>query len=326
MSLTIAKAGLLDTIQDGGRYGFQQQGINPGGAMDRFAAQLANALLGNETGAPVIEMHFPAPQIIFHQPTIICLAGADFGAMLNAKDIAPHQPAAVAAGAVLSFSKKYHGARAYLALSSPINIKPWLNSYSTNLKAAAGGYFGRRLQKGDEIPYGAMPLLMEAGVQPLPWQYRPLPEKGQTIEVLPGPEWDWPTKKSQEIFLKNEFLITSSSDRMGYRLQGEELVPQRKEQLVSSAVTFGTVQLLPNGQLILLMADHQTTGGYPRIATVCRASLPALAQMIAGQAFCFSLVTLAAAEEKWRRQQQRLQQLQNTCKLKLQNWLHAHRH
>jgi antagonist of KipI len=99
-----------------------------------------------------------------------------------------------------------------------------------------------------------------------------------------------------------------------------------KESLVSSAVCFGTVQLLPNGQLILLMADHQTTGGYPRIATVVRAHLPVLAQMVAGEAFHFSLTAVAAAEGNWMAQQKLLQHLQNTCKLKLQNWLHAHRY
>jgi antagonist of KipI len=250
MSLTISKAGLLDTVQDGGRYGFQQQGINPGGAMDRFSASLANALLGKELTAPVIEMHFPAPQIQFHQPTIICLTGADFSPLINGKEVPMHQPVAVGAGAVLSFGKRQHGARSYLALVSRIKIESWLNSYSTNLKATAGGYAGRRFQKGDEMSYEATPFSIKDKVAPLPWQYRPSNERTTAIEALPGPEWNWITPKSQTAFLNNNFLITPSSDRMGYRLQGEALVQEKREQLVSSAVSFGTVQLLPNGQLI----------------------------------------------------------------------------
>jgi antagonist of KipI len=324
MSLTISKAGLLDTVQDGGRYGFQQQGINPGGAMDRFSASLANALLGNELAAPVIEMHFPASQLIFQQPTILCLAGADFNPMINGKEIALYQPIAVGEGAVLSFAKRRNGARCYMALAAPLQIAPWLNSYSTNLKAAAGGYQGKRLQKGDTIKYKAVFFSIANAMTALPWQYRPSSERPTAIEVLPGPEWNWITPESQTAFLANRFLITPSSDRMGYRLQGEQLVQEKREQLVSSAVSFGTVQLLPNGQLILLMADHQTTGGYPRMATVSRVHLPVLAQMAAGETFRFSLTTVGAAEESWIAQQKRLQHLQNTCKLKLQNWLNAH--
>jgi antagonist of KipI len=326
MSLTISKAGLHDTVQDMGRYGFQHQGINPGGTMDRFSASLANALVGNELAAPVIEMHFPAPQMLFQQPTIICLAGADFNPIINGKEVALHQPIAVGAGSLLSFAKKRMGARCYLALSSSLQIKPWLNSYSTNLKAIAGGHNGRRLEKGVMIVYNAMPFSLDETVLPLPWQYREADDYSSATEVVFGPEWNWLTEDSRTRFLNTDFLITPSSDRMGYRLQGKALEQAHKESLISSAVCFGTVQLLPNGQLILLMADHQTTGGYPRIAIVVRNSLPTVAQMGPGETLRFRATTVAAAEENWIAQQKLLQHLKNTCKLKLQNWLHAHRH
>jgi antagonist of KipI len=134
------------------------------------------------------------------------------------------------------------------------------------------------------------------------------------------------TTKSQTLFLNNRFTITPASDRMGYRLQGVVLEQEQLEQLVSSAVTFGTVQLLPDGQLIVLMADHQTTGGYPRIASVISAHLPRLAQMLPGEDISFALTTPEEAEATYRTQQKSLADLQNTCKLKMQNWLHAHRY
>jgi antagonist of KipI len=194
--------------------------------------------------------------------------------MINGKKIAVHQPVAVGRGTVLSFGGRQYGTRCYLALLSPLQIEPWLNSCSNNLKAEAGGYHGRRLEKGDTIQYDAATFSLEDPATSLPWQYRATGNLSSAIEIIPGPEWNWLMEDSQTRFLNGRFLITPASDRMGYRLQGEALEQSRKESLVSSAVSFGTVQLLPSGQLILLMADHQTTGGYPRMATVIRTHLP----------------------------------------------------
>ena len=131
-------------------------------------------------------------------------------------------------------------------------------------------------------------------------------------------------RKSKDIFVSSHYVVTSASDRMGYRLQGKALEKVTDEQLVSSAVSFGTVQLLPNGQLIVLMADHQTTGGYPRIAHVITTHLPKLAQMKAGDEILFSKTTVEAAQEKLMARQQYLMQLQKTCNLKMKTWIHAH--
>jgi antagonist of KipI len=325
MSLKITRTGLLDTVQDLGRWGYQHQGINPGGAMDRFAASLANALLGNKLQAPVLELHFPAAQICFQQAAIICLAGADFTPCVNGEVVPVHTPIAIQKASVLSFTKKRNGARCYLAVRNELHLEPWLNSYSTNLKAAAGGYKGRRLQKEDEIFFEPISFQTERSFALLPWKYNVADKNRTAVEVLPGPEWHWLSPQSQAAFLHNAFIVTPASDRMGYRLQGQALVQKRSEQLVSSAVTFGTVQLLPNGQLIVLMADHQTTGGYPRVATVSSTHLPQLAQKDAGDSVQFLLTTIETAEEKFLLQQNYLSDLQNTCKLKIENWFHAHR-
>lgn len=326
MSLKISKAGLLDTVQDQGRYGYRHQGINPGGAMDRFAASLANALLGKDLHAPVIEMHFPAAQIRFQKPAVICLTGADFAPQINGEPIEVFQPLAVNKNSLLSFKNKRRGARCYLSLLNEIQIEPWLNSYSTNLKAAAGGYRGRRLQKEDEINFAPIAFRLEGPFVFLPWKYHAPENLSNEVEFIPGPEWNWLTVKSQTNFLNDAFAITPASDRMGYRLQGETLEQAVNAQLVSSAVNFGTVQLLPNGQLIVLMADHQTTGGYPRVANLINVHLPKLAQMNAGDAIRFVMTTVGEAEEKYIEQQKYLRRLQNTCKLKVENRLDAHRH
>jgi antagonist of KipI len=324
MSLQITRAGLLDTVQDEGRYGFQHLGINPGGAMDRFAAALANALLGKDLQAPVIELHFPAAEIRFQQPAIICLAGANFHPSLNGTDLPLHQPIAVGKGTTLSFTRKVSGARCYLSLYNALHLDPWLNSYSTNLKAAAGGVVGRKLLRGDVISFSDLNIPVEKNFERLPWQYKAEQVQDNVIAVIAGPEWDWLTEESKALFAKSRFAILPASDRMGYRLQGEALAQAQKEQLLSSGVGFGTVQLLPSGQLVVLMADHQTTGGYPRIASVISVHLPRLAQMGGGESLQFALTTIDKAETKWVHQQKSLHDVQNTCKLKIENWHHAH--
>jgi antagonist of KipI len=327
MSLKIIKAGMLDTVQDLGRYGYQHLGINPGGAMDRFSVSLVNALLGKELDAPVIELHFPASTILFAKPSVICLTGADFTPVINDVSVPLCQPLLVNASSVLKFNAVKKGTRCYLALLNELKIKKWLGSYSTNLKAAAGGFNGRKLVKDDElnfVPLNKLPTANKPFI-PLPWRYSETSVASSDVEFIPGNEWNWIDTKSQTVFLNESFVITPASDRMGYRLQGHSLAQAKTENLVSSAACFGTIQLLPNGQLIVLMADHQTTGGYPRIGHVISAHLPKLAQQKPGDELKFIMTTVEEAEEKMVRQQESLTQLQNTCNLKMQNFLHAHR-
>ncbi|HEU4632450.1 MAG TPA: biotin-dependent carboxyltransferase family protein [Flavisolibacter sp.] len=325
MSLRITKQGLLDTVQDSGRYGQQHLGINPDGAMDRFSAQLANALLGKDLKAPVIEIHFPAPQIKFEKETIICITGAHFFPTINGSEIPMHHPVAAAKNAVLKFEKLQSGARSYLAVWQDLKMVPWLNSYSTNMKAAAGGWQGRSLQKNDVIPFQTdkriLDVLKHEEFTILPWRSQEVVDTRTEIEFLFGSEWHWMTSEAQEIFQNSWFQITIDADRMGYKLAGPELETNTSEQLVSSAVSFGTVQLLPNGQLIVLMADHQTTGGYPRVAHVITAHLPILAQKKPNDVIQFRITDLETAEAKIAKQQRYLQQLQLASKFRMDEWL-----
>ena len=324
MSLLINKAGVLDSIQDNGRYGFQYLGINPTGAMDKLAAQVANGLVGNNLKEAVIEMHFPAPVFIFQQTALIALSGADFSASINGEPVSVGHPIIVTKNCVLHFREPVKGVRAYMAVSGGLKIQKWLNSWSTHLKAREGGYRGRALQKNDEIQFNKTvdfsSLLKEKEFIVLPWQADMNwddPTYPDEVFVLPGNEWTWLNEKSQKHFLSHEFTITPNSDRMGYRLSSGYLETMIKEEVVSSAVSYGTIQLLPGKQLIVLMADHQTTGGYPRVAHIISAHHSKVAQMKAGDKMNFRLTDQQTAEHLLLQQHHHLIQLQNACILKL---------
>ena len=325
MSLKIIKAGILDTIQDEGRNGFQHLGINPSGAMDRFSAALANALLGKGAEIPVLEMHFPAAEILFDSATIGCLTGADFGASIHGQWVPLAQPFFVDAGSVLIFRKWNNGARCYLSVLDEMDCEAWLHSYSTNLKASAGGFLGRPLKKGDviasrkkiQVAHGSHPAFL-----PLPWMAERV-AAGHEVACIRGEEWNYLTEEARAVFTLERFTVSHNADRMGYQLEGEELGIGQFSQLVSSGVSFGTVQLLPSGKLIVLMADHQTTGGYPRIAHVISADLPLVAQLRPHDSLGFYFVPLEEAEKKWAVQQKYLRLLEEASQFKIENFMHA---
>jgi antagonist of KipI len=328
MSLRITRQGVLDTIQDLGRYGHQYLGINCNGAMDTFSMQLANALVGKALTDPVLEMHFPSSQILFEKETIICIAGADFFPTINDQPVPLHHPIIVSKKSLLKFEKLQSGARCYLSVLNELKLDKWMNSYSTNLKSNSGGYLGRNLLKNDVIPFNNglnfSKLLNGKNFLVLPWKANDIVDTRNEIEFLIGSEWHWLAKDSQDSFQEHWFQITNEADRMGYQLAGQSLEQKNNDQLVSSAVCFGTVQLLPNGQLIILMADHQTAGGYPRVAYVISAHLPILAQKKPNDVMKFKMTSLEEAEKKLVNQKKYLHQLQMACKFRMEDFLNAH--
>ncbi|MBO9202226.1 MULTISPECIES: 5-oxoprolinase subunit C family protein [Niastella] len=321
MSLTIIKPGLLDTLQDQGRAGYSRLGINRGGVMDRYAAQVANMLVGNDTNEAVIEIHFPGAQFLFEQNTLISITGGNYNAMLNDEPVPLWHPIVVRKNAILHFPKLQNGSRCYLAVHGGFCVSKWLNSYSTHLKAAAGGFHGRKLEKGDEISFKETSIYFAGLLKPgkefeaLKWGV----DTGNTYEhpneifFIPGNEWEQLTNQSKDAMVEDNFTIHPFSDRMGYQLKGVDLKRHQNTELVSSAVSFGTIQLLPNGQLIVLMADHQTTGGYPRIGHVISAHLPKLAQLRPSDCIHFIRTDIDKAEQLLIAQQQELNILQRAC-------------
>ena len=317
-------------MQDGGRRGFQHLGINVGGVMDRFSAGLANALLGKAPTAPLLELHYPASVIQFSKDTVICLVGADFTPTVNDEPVDLNQPMMVPRGSVLRFTRVREGSWGYLAVLNELKLEPWLGSYSTNLRAEVGGFKGRQLKSGDVLPF-AKELHLEYhpfhhSVHHLPWKAVDLhPLTRPEIGIVYGSEWNWLSAESREALLHNCHYVSTASDRMGYQLMGEPLKATIDEQMVSTGVTFGTVQLLPSGSLIVLMADGQTTGGYPRVAHVVSAHLPALAQLKPHEGFRFVLADSTKAELQLAEQQDYLLNLQKICAEKMRVWVEAHR-
>jgi antagonist of KipI len=326
MSITIGKQGLFDTIQDQGRYGYQHLGINPGGVMDTIAASVANILVGNSMGEAVLELHFPAATITFEKPCMIALSGADFSALVNEQMIPLNTTIILAASAQLVFTQYKKGARCYLAVHGGWDVKKWLNSYSTNTKVHAGGFNGRELKKNDVLHFREQQISFDVAstrtliITPVKVDTQLLYSASNTIRCIEGGQYSWLDDSSKKIFNNASFKITTQSDRMGYRLTGEQLRAQEEKQLLSSAVTKGTIQLLPDGNIILLMADHQTTGGYPVIANVTSADIPSLAQMQPNTSIQFSFVSVEEAETIYLEQQQNLLQLNDACKLQLSNF------
>ncbi|MGI9036395.1 MAG: biotin-dependent carboxyltransferase family protein [Pyrinomonadaceae bacterium] len=315
MSIVFQTVGILTTVQDLGRTGFRRFGINPNGAMDRAAARLVNILLGNTEAESVLEMHFPAPKILFKEAAKIALGGADFAAQINGKEIENWRPIFVESRSVLSFARKIFGNRCYLAVAGGFEIESWLGSASTNLKAGIGGWRGAKLSKSDELFFkeNSSGETQKANVRiskSLIPPYGFLP----TVRVTTGVEFENLNARSRKIFETRNFKIRHESDRMGFRLAGENLRLKKPLELISSAVNFGTIQLLPDGQLIILMADYQTTGGYPRVANIISRDLPLVAQLGAGDQLNFKIVSLAKAEKLLLELEKDLNLLKTACR------------
>ena len=298
MSIVIRKPGILTTVQDLGRHGYRRYGINPGGVMDAAASLLSNAVLGNDEDATVIEMHYPAPQIEFEKETIAVIGGADLAPELDGKPLENWRPFYAARGSELRFTNKIMGNRAYLAVRGGVRCDKWLDSSSTNLAAKFGGFEGRKLMTNDRLEFesekdfGAAGLNKKISPLLIPL-YRPFP----TVRIIAGAEFPNLDDNGKRLLLDQNFTISTNSDRMGFRLNGEPLNLARPREFISSAVNFGTIQILPDGQLIVLMADHQTAGGYPRIGHVITRDLSLIAQLGAKDKVAFHLVDVGHAEE-----------------------------
>ena len=329
MNLRIIKAGVLDTVQDMGRYGWQHLGVNPGGAMDRLSAKVANILAGNDANEAVIELHFPASSFFFEQPALIAITGADFCASVNGDEVPMLHPIIVSKYSILQFHKVARGARAYLAIKGGLDIPGWLDSYSTHLKAGAGGFKGRALQNDDEISLkkhsDLCNVIGKKEFIVLPWKADTVWDHNgdDHIYLLEGNEYEKLSREARDLFVRQSYTITPHSDRMGYQIKGEPIIMDVNEEVVSSAVNFGTIQLLPGGHLTVLMADHQTTGGYPRLAHVISAHHSKLAQLKPGDTIRFRFVDMSTAEELMIKQHQHLLQLKNASVFRLQQYLNG---
>jgi antagonist of KipI len=322
MSLLFEKPGILTTVQDLGRQGYRRFGINPGGVMDRCASPLINILLGNDENVAVVEVHFPTAQIVFEADTIFALGGADFGAELDGEPLDNWRPIFAAKNSTLNFTRKNSGHRAYLAVMGGFKLEKWLGSSSTNLTACVGGIDGRKIIAGDRLELRQTHSRPNRDISHVKVSASLLPfySRFPTVRVLAGAEYQLLSEEGRELLTGQDLTITNASDRMGFRLLGEPISLNEPLELLSSAVDFGTIQLLPDGQLIVLMADHQTTGGYPRIAHVISQDLPLMAQLGPGDKVGFHLIEQGEAEQLAVDFERELRFFRVGCKFQAQTW------
>jgi antagonist of KipI len=331
MSISVLKPGLLTTVQDEGRFGYQQAGLVVSGALDAVALRTANLLVGNPASAAGLECTLRGPTLRFGADALLALTGASLAASIDGRPMPLGRPVAVRAGTVLTFGAPKTAGRAWLAVAGGVAVPPVLGSRATYLRAGLGGLAGRALQAGDELPVGEWPATgrriyaslapeKAAGWAAARWYFSapPLASPGAPLVVraLPGPEYEKFALVSQRAFWAESFTVTTEADRMGARLSGPVLSRVASTELLSSAVTFGTVQVPAGGQPIVLLADRQTTGGYPRLAQVVSADLGRLAQALPGARLHFQQVGLAEAQALYLAQEQQLRALARAVYLK----------
>lgn len=301
--LRILRAGLAATIQDAGRHGWRQYGISLGGVLDQPAMTTANLLVGNAPDSAVLEVVLGQFKAEFARDGWFALTGAGCNAELDGQPVWTGWRTQVKKGQVLSLAMPVHGMRSYLAVQGGFDLPAMLGSVSTDLKAGFGGFHGRRLQDGDCLPLGkpTRQFARKAGVRQLLW--------GNRIRALPGPEYHEFSREAQQAFWRTAWKLSPQSNRMGYRLEGRQLNRETPRELLSHGLVPGVVQVPPNGQPIVLMADAQTTGGYPRIACIIEADLYHLAQIRLGEPIHFIHCTLPEAMQARQHQQRALDQM-----------------
>lgn len=307
--LYVHSPGILSTVQDAGRFGHEHQGVPPSGAMDAGALRIANVLVGNAADAPALEMTVQGGRFeVQGADCTLCVAG-DAELLASAtmgqpqRRLAPWQAHRLTPGTVLTVGVFSGGVRAYLAVTGGFAVPRVLGSASTLVRAGLGGLDGRALRRGDVLPVGKGRPPARRRRCPSAWQTRwqvALPDSAP-IAVLLGPQQDHFAAEQVARFLGGSYRIGPQSDRMGYRLDGPAIGHLHGADIVSDPIAAGSIQIPGSGQPLVAMNDRQTTGGYPKIATVISADLPRLAQLRPGQTLRFEAVDLPTALARWRR-------------------------
>jgi antagonist of KipI len=292
--LHVNDPGLFTTVQDLGRPNAISSGVQPGGAMDRFAHSAANLLVGNDPAQATLECAFSGPELVAERACLVAITGADFDPHVNGSPVPPWTSVFLGAGDGLTFGARRGGARAYIAIAGGVDADRWLGSLSTNVMAGRGGMHGRSLKAGDTI--GVAMETRKAGVagRSVPAQLRPA-YHDHTLHAIAGPHLKRLSPEDRRLLFDTAYSVSRDADRMGYRLEGPQLVPSG-EEVLSFGLVAGAVQVPHSGRPILLMADHQTAGGYPVVATVVSAALPIAAQLVPGDELRFASITIERAQ------------------------------
>lgn len=307
--ITVLKPGLQATVQDMGRFGYQKQGVVVGGAMDGSAARTANTLVGNGEGEAVLELTWTGAQLRMEEDAVIAVCGADLMPELDGEPLPMWRPVLARAGSSLAFRGCRTGFRSYVAFAGGLDLPLVMGSRSTYVRAGIGGYRGRMLQAGDQL--GLQPIAAGSTAARLTaallngrdgggWHaehFAIAERETAVVRAFPGAHYHRLTDAGKRRLFGGTFTISHQSDRMGCRLEGESVHSRALGELLSEAVACGTIQLPPGGQPIVLLADRQTTGGYPRIAHVATVDIPMFAQLRPGSEVRFEPITHSEAED-----------------------------
>ncbi|MCY1519909.1 KipI antagonist [compost metagenome] len=310
MHIEILKPGLLTTIQDRGRLGYRHIGMPTAGCMDEFAASTANILVGNEAYLPVLELTYGGVELMAHSDLLIACCGGGASLIAKGKELPFWKPLFIPSGTKLKFVTNDSGVRQYLAVVGGWSCKEVLNSRSTYLPTHTGGHEGRALRTGDTLHSnqdisllsGTMLLALsnDQAIAYPKWSVNPLQfvnYQTKSIRFMPGHEYEWFNKDTQLKFENSNFNLSQQSNRMGCYFDGPLLKTKVARALRSTAVSSGTLQVTNSGKIVLLMADSQTTGGYPRIAQLAAVDLPICAQLRPGESIRFEKIDIDQADE-----------------------------
>lgn len=303
--LEVIEAGLIATVQDLGRYGFRQFGVPVSGAVDSFALRAANALVGNPPEAAALEIGVGGAAVAPADDCLVAATGAGFDLLVRGRRAPLWMSLFVRRNWEIRLVNNRGGGWAYLAAAGGFGAPPVLGSRSTYLRGGFGGHEGRALRAGDALVVGRSPHNTPAMAgRHVPNERRPGAydeSSKRVVEVVLGPQWEWFTERGRSTFLSSEYAVTFASDRMGYRLQGPAIERRAQAEMISDGMAAGAVQVPADGQPMVMMSDGATAGGYPKIAVVASADLPAVAQCPPGTGrLRFRATTVEAAQDRLR--------------------------
>lgn len=310
MGIRILKGGMLTTVQDGGRTGYQSQGFSVAGVMDARSFKIANLLLDNPENEAVLEFTLIGPTLEFTSETIIAITGGDFQPKINDEPAPMYKAIYMHKGDILKFGSARTGSRGYIAFSSYLSIPVVMGSRCTNLKSCIGGFKGRRLQDGDYINFRIkrryLPFFLSRKLEPDDFS-----QEETVLRVVMGPQDDMFSKQGIETFLNTEYIVTSEFDRMGCRLDGAYIARKSESDMISDGIALGSVQVPSHGKPIILLADRQTTGGYPKIATVASVDIPKLVQRKTDHKIRFQAISVQEAQNLYLKEINELDEMRN---------------
>ena len=294
-SIDVMNGGILTTIQDSGRYGYQELGIPTSGVMDDYNYRLANILVGNNLDEAVLEMTYFGPTLKFNEDLTLAITGSDMNPKINGTAVPMFETIKVKAGDTLQFGKVNEGVRGYIAFGGSIDVPLVNGSKSTHIKTKMGGMSGRALKAKDTLD---VKKSKEKTMRRIPEKYLPKFNHCNVLRVVLGPQDDYFTEKGiHDLCKSGGYQVTKDFDRMGIRLKGTAIEHKETADIISDGTNFGSIQVPANGQPIILVADRQTTGGYTKIANVITPDLPKLAQVSFLDKILFQEVTIEEAQK-----------------------------